>query len=703
MNFLNPIFLAALSAVAVPLLIHLFSRRRVREIPFSTLMFLQRSDRRSMKRVNLRRTLLLILRMAVIALLVLAFARPVMRGGVAALFPAGGSREAGILIDRSYSMGVRDERGMVFERAGKKAMEILNSLEDEDAIKLITFSSGTRLRYTGRNLNMTVLERELESMTSSFRSTDVTLSVREALQLLAGSRRPVKELYVISDFQRSGLDQVKEEGEEEPPVRLYLVPVQPGQGGNVSVRGVFTPRVVLHRGEVAAVTVELKNNSPAFKDRFPLRILLDGKRVIEQEMELLPGEMKRETFYIPVEREGWLEGEVSKGRDRLPADDSRFFVLHAREKVRTLLVSGREGMYLKRALDPAGGEGDISVKTVNWEDITSRDLEDAEVLVLGPGGGPLAGDREIFMDFVKEGGRMVIFVLPGLKNFVEQISGNNPEVEFRKLNRGFVSAQKPVKDVPLLSPFSDKDMEEFLRIKIVEYPLVTGIRESDVLIRFNDDFPMMWEEEVGDGYIRFISIIPTPEAGRMVLSPYFLPLVHQSVVTPGGKPGRREGVLVGEKLLLRGTGRGDLACILPDGSEVKPEKGAVGEQDPGRAEDITAPGESGVESQGDDYTVDAGEVPGYLAVMEDGELKRKIAVNPDCTRESDLDTAEPEEVADSLGIDQFVTIGEDQPAGEMIREARGGKEVSGILVMAALILFAGELFLSQRRITGVAD
>jgi len=92
MNLINPGFLFALAAAAVPVLIHLLSRRRVPELPFSSLRFLRRSDRRSMRRVSLRRLLLLALRTVAIALVVLAFARPVVEGRLAALIPAGTPR-----------------------------------------------------------------------------------------------------------------------------------------------------------------------------------------------------------------------------------------------------------------------------------------------------------------------------------------------------------------------------------------------------------------------------------------------------------------------------------------------------------------------------------------------------------------------------------------------------------------------------------
>ena len=112
MNFLNPLFLALLAAAAIPLVIHLFSRRKVREVRFSTLRFLALSDRRSMRRINLRRLILLALRMAAIALVALAcFAAFVI------VFAEGQRRRAQPCAERgARQSAVRHERGRNLER-----------------------------------------------------------------------------------------------------------------------------------------------------------------------------------------------------------------------------------------------------------------------------------------------------------------------------------------------------------------------------------------------------------------------------------------------------------------------------------------------------------------------------------------------------------------------------------------------------------
>ncbi|MDP6460540.1 MAG: BatA domain-containing protein, partial [Gemmatimonadota bacterium] len=61
MTFLNPWFLLGLAATAVPVVIHLLSRRTARRQDFSTLDFLLELEKRSLRRLRIRRLLLLLL------------------------------------------------------------------------------------------------------------------------------------------------------------------------------------------------------------------------------------------------------------------------------------------------------------------------------------------------------------------------------------------------------------------------------------------------------------------------------------------------------------------------------------------------------------------------------------------------------------------------------------------------------------------
>jgi aerotolerance regulator-like protein len=108
MSFLTPLFLLALTGLAVPVIIHLIQRERKNVVQFPSLMFLQRIPYQSVQRRRIRNWPLLLLRLAALALIVAAFARPFFRRAELAAAGAGGAHEVVILIDNSYSMGYAD-------------------------------------------------------------------------------------------------------------------------------------------------------------------------------------------------------------------------------------------------------------------------------------------------------------------------------------------------------------------------------------------------------------------------------------------------------------------------------------------------------------------------------------------------------------------------------------------------------------------
>src|ERR1700722_15531164 len=102
MNFLFPSFLYALSAISIPIIIHLFNFRRYKKLYFSNVRFLKEVVQESHSKSKLRQLLVLICRCLVIAFLVFAFAQPFIpvKQGVT----ASGAKAISIFIDNSFSM-----------------------------------------------------------------------------------------------------------------------------------------------------------------------------------------------------------------------------------------------------------------------------------------------------------------------------------------------------------------------------------------------------------------------------------------------------------------------------------------------------------------------------------------------------------------------------------------------------------------------
>ena len=87
MSFLTPLFLLGLAALAIPVFVHLTQRERKSVVVFPSLMFLKKIPYESVQRRRIRDWLLLALRLAALALIVSAFARPFLRGSAAVAAP----------------------------------------------------------------------------------------------------------------------------------------------------------------------------------------------------------------------------------------------------------------------------------------------------------------------------------------------------------------------------------------------------------------------------------------------------------------------------------------------------------------------------------------------------------------------------------------------------------------------------------------
>src|SRR5258706_3236477 len=104
LSFLNPAFLGALALGAIPIIIHLIRRRKIRIVPWAAWEFLLQAKRRNRRRLRIEQLLLLLLRILIVCLAVLALARPLLRALAVPGVAADARVHAIIILDNSFSM-----------------------------------------------------------------------------------------------------------------------------------------------------------------------------------------------------------------------------------------------------------------------------------------------------------------------------------------------------------------------------------------------------------------------------------------------------------------------------------------------------------------------------------------------------------------------------------------------------------------------
>ncbi len=78
MSLLHPVLLGLLGLVAVPVILHFLMKQKPKKLLFPALRLIEMRRKTNVRRLRLRHVWLLLLRIAIIALLVIAIARPLV-------------------------------------------------------------------------------------------------------------------------------------------------------------------------------------------------------------------------------------------------------------------------------------------------------------------------------------------------------------------------------------------------------------------------------------------------------------------------------------------------------------------------------------------------------------------------------------------------------------------------------------------------
>ena len=229
----HPLFLWGLLAVPLPILLHLFFRRRRANIEFSTLQFFQQQKRYLAHRRRVREWLLLLVRTLSILVLTLALAGITLQR----FSPALAARTAvAIVLDDTLSMDRKLGAGMTaFALAAQKADEILNTLSEGDAAALTLVSGRTGIALTRKRQ---AVRRVLEELRVTGASGSFAAALQRAQQDLTAGGIQNREIYVIQIFKATKRPPPRLNS-NRPRLRLYLVPLS-GPSDNLSI-----PRLAL--------------------------------------------------------------------------------------------------------------------------------------------------------------------------------------------------------------------------------------------------------------------------------------------------------------------------------------------------------------------------------------------------------------------------------------------------------------------------
>ncbi len=698
MSFAAPLLLAGLLLAGLPILIHLFNRRRAVRVRLPTVELLRRSQKKLARGLRLKQLLLLALRVAIFVLLPLALARPFRSAGNDAVADARLPTATVIIVDDSASMTAPGQRGATrFEDAVLAATERIEALRAWDQVAVV-FAGGGDAR-TGAALSdqhRAAIER-LEAREPGGARSELGEGFAVARALFATSRLPARRTVVFSDHAAEawasvGAPDVAGLGE------LVLIDVGDESPRNVSVEGVRAASAP--EGGVGTWQIEADIRCAGACDEadVPVSLVVDGTEVATTLVR--PGQSVATAVFTHTlgEVEGAVPIEVRvRDGQGAAADDSGWALVSRDAAARVLLVNGDarsvqfndELYFAERALEAPSPERRPRVlSTVERPAVGRAELDGVDVVVLANVGALDAPDVGRLVEFVEGGGGVLFTVgdrvdpmpfnaafaplLPRpLRDLRQLARPGDPDLGLRATRLGAVDAMHPIFRV-----FSAPGGETLQSGVVWEYALVESraVADERVLASFADGAPALVERRIGSGSaLLWLSSIDLAWTDLPLRTAY-LPLLHRIVdhLARRGAPSAAAEVGVAHTLDVSVYGAERVAITPPAGERV-----TLG-VDPGATSVTYVPTSLGV------HTVDVG---GASTLAPASELTF-VAVSPAAERdparvdESELDALRD---ASTAGVAQAETAREQ------------GRSLWPPLLFALLVVFYLETAVGARR------
>ena len=688
MAFLNSIFLFSLAAVAVPLLIHLLSRQRVKVISFSSLEFLKLLQRQKMRRVRLRQLLLLLLRTLIVLSVVLAFARPVLKGIFSAGLSARARTSAVLLLDNSYSMGVNTPRGRIFDRAKRRAAEVIELLKDGDEAWIHVVSDvPTFKQYTQ---DFASLMGMIEDFDLSYRTTRIRSALVSATEVLAQSKNANREVYLITDMRRNGWRDLLQ-GEAIPLVEgatIFLLPVSTEKSENIGVDKVEFLDRLLEAGKPLSLRATVTNHSDRKRENVLIQMFAQKKRVGQTTLDIEAHRTQSADFVAVFDKPGQVSGYVEIEDDDLLVDNRQYFSITVPEKIRVLIVGRTEidAHYLELALNPFETSQSLILPTVSSVNQLGRySLGDFDVVLLT--NVPRLSDAQLSrLESYVEGGRGVVILL-----------GN--DIDPRYYNAQLLPTLFPSTLGAPVGVMGEKGSFHTFGDIEHEHPIFKGLLQKRTTIE-SPEFYLMYDVKPSAEVAPIISYSngkialaeTRRERGRTVL--------FTSAADPDWTNIMRKGIYV--PLLYRvvqylATDLAELEEHNLVGTTVRKEVGGLDFHQ--RVRCIEPTGEERaieLKSSGGGFTVDYEhtEHPGVYRLITESEELKNFAVNID-PAESDLALIETDRIREVLEGVSVHEVDQGESVEEYVLQTRYGRELWKQFLLVAFLLMCVEMLVAR--------
>ena len=718
--FAHPAYLWGLLALSLPILVHLFNRRRPRPLAFGAIEFVLRSQQRRVRRLRLRQILLLALRCLLIAGVALALSRPSLepRGAQAAV--ARGPQATALVIDASLSMRYRRGSQTLFVRARSEALAALDRLgPDEPAT--VALCAGNPTPLPAPTFDRVSIRRVLEDAKPTYLGSDLTGCLAAAARALGESPVPGKRIVAFTDLAAHSLRLDAPPPLVPPPpgapagtqpVRPNVVLVDAAQGSELPNAAVVATAVqpaasLGARGYEVIATVA--NHSAAAVSGLPVALRIGQQTLAKGFVDVPPQGTAKKTLGA-VLPPGTVAGRVEIARaeaEGLDEDDGQDFTVEVPRDLRVLVIDGApsalrtrdEAFFVEAALAPARTGGRVAPTVLDAEAAINAPLDGYDVILMLDVIAPPKAFSEKLRALVSNRG-VGLFI--SLGDHVEPDAYNDSLGDLlpRPLHLIKTAADPSKADArgsdqaarfgvvewthPLFRVFSAADREGLLGARTFKYALLRPDPSgaSRAVLSYDDGAPALVEGQHGQGRVLLYTSTVSHAWTDWPVRVSFLPVLQQSVSWLSGS--------LEERAPAPSQVGNDRTVVAPQGTRIAAVVGPAGSPLPLRREKASPQAQDSVSvpaPQPGLYRVQL-QPPGG-AVRDEPALGFVARLDP---KESDLRRVDEAELKAQLGGAGSAQVASSAQAAEGAR----GTPLWGSLLLLGVLALLGEGALTRR-------
>jgi len=682
MTFLNPAVLFGLLAASIPVLIHLFNLRKLKKVEFSTLIFLKELQKNKIRKVKLKQWLLLLLRTLIILFLVFGFARPTLKS----MFIGSSSTAkttAVFILDDTFSMSVVDAKGSYLNQEKEIALRLLSQLHDGDEVALILISDINKPSVVTTDFSQ--FKKSIESLSISNISGSVQTALIKAAKLFDESSNYNKELYLLSDFQKSriadgnqfpNLSEALKEG-----IRVYAFSLGDKEVFNVGVDKISVNSQIFEKDKPVQVSAFISNYAKRNVENSVVSLFVNGERTSQKSFSLKANETKEIVLEGIIKKSGYQEISAVIEDDEILQDNKRFVQIYVPDKIPVLILAEElsDATFVQYGLQAANTNQQLQVDVKQLKQLPSIDLQKyASVILVGTAGENISS----LVQFVKNGNGLFFF--PGSTTSLQNYQRFCNAFQIPKANN-LSAGGTPFRFVtvdyehPLFSRlFEEKKKKSIESPEIYSAFFQRTEGKGKSLITLANNISFLSEFTIDKGKIFVASTAPTLTQTNFPLKGIFAPLLYESILYLSSIQKDNVEYLAGDRLTvnLSGKASSQIAVVKPGN-----EKEFFSVDDKVNELQYVNTAQSGV------Y---------YFSSLD--KIIQSVSVNAN-PLESKTDYASQAEITEYFtkikSAAKLIFVNKDESPENIIKQARFGTELWKYFLIFALLLALIEMMISK--------